>query len=92
MRLQKLNRNYNGYHYFTHRVECYGDLDTRVRRWIQLRNWLWGRFGPSAEQNLARAEYFGGSQPKWSWDSDKSSIYLRDEALTEFLLVQERFR
>ena len=92
MRLQKLNRNYNGYHNFSHRVEFYGPVGTRIHQWIQIRNWLWGRFGPSAEQALARADNFGGTQPKWSWDSEKSAIYLRDEALTEFLLVQDRFR
>ncbi len=92
MRLQKLTRSYNGYHHFSHRVECYGPQEVRIRQWIQLRNWLWGRFGPSAEQALARAENFDGQQPKWAWDSEKSAIYLRDEALTEFLLIQERWQ
>ena len=92
MRLQKLNRNYNGYHYFSHRVEFYGPVETRVKQWIGLRNWLWGRFGPSAEQALARADNFDGQQPKWAWDGEKSAIYLKDEALTEFLLVQDRWR
>ena len=52
--LVKLNRNYNGYGYFTHRVEFhgYGEQGRRhmQQQWIRLRNWLWGRFGPSAEQ------------------------------------------
>lgn len=95
MHLAKLNRNYHGYGHFTHRVEflAYGESAKRraQQQWIGLRNWLWGRFGPSAEQQLARAEFFAGQQPKWAWDSDKSAIYLRDEVLTEFLLIKERF-
>jgi hypothetical protein len=92
MHLQKLNRNYNGYHYFTHRVEFLGQPEIRIRQWISLRNWLWGRFGPSAEQNLARADNFDGTQPKWAWDSEKSAIYLKEEALTEFILIKERWQ
>ena len=92
MRLVKLNRNYNGHGFFTHRVEIYGAQEHRIRQWIELRNWLWGRFGPSAEQALARSIFFGGEQPKWAWDSEKSSIYLRDEALTEFILIQDRWQ
>lgn len=94
--LVKLNRNYNGYGYFTHRVEFhgYGEQGRRhmQQQWIRLRNWLWGRFGPSAEQALARPEFFGNTQPKWAWDADKASIYLRDEALTEFLLMKDKYQ
>jgi hypothetical protein len=92
MHLAKLTRNYNGYGFFTHRVEIYGSSAIRVKQWIQLRNWLWGRFGPSAEQALARPDNFEGIQPMWAWDSEKSAIYLRDEALTEFLLIKDRWQ
>ncbi len=89
MRVVKLNRNYNGYGHFSHRVEFYGSQDNKIRRWIQVRNWLWSQFGPSAEQSLARAVYFNGVQPSWAWDSEKSSIYLKDEAYTMFQLKKE---
>ena len=86
----KLNRNYNGYGVFTHRVEFWGGHQgARVKQWIRIRNWLWSQFGPSAEQFLARPDNFDGEQPKWAWDSDKSSIYLRDEALVMFQLRKE---
>ncbi len=89
MNVVKLNRNYNGYGFFSHRVEFYGSQEYRIRRWIRVRNWLWQNFGPSAEQAFARAEYFDGEQPKWAWDSDKSSIYLKEEALVLFQLRKE---
>lgn len=89
MRVAKLNRTYNGYGYFTHRVEFHGRGSDRVRQWIRVRNWLWSQFGPSAEQNLARPDYFDGEQPLWAWDSEKSAIYLRDQALHLFLLKKE---
>ncbi len=88
MRLVKLTRQYNGYGYFTHRVEFIGRGD-RVKQWIRVRNWLWSQFGPSAEQNLARAEHFDGVQPKWAWDAEKSAIYLVEEAYTMFALRKE---
>lgn len=90
MRVVKLNRNYSGYGYFTHRVEFYGrDRETKLRQWVCVRNWLWAQFGPSAEQSLARKEFFGGEQPQWAWDSEKSAIYLRDDAMMMFTLKKE---
>ena len=89
MRVARLNRTYNGYGYFTHRVEFHGQVSNRVRQWIRVRNWLWSQFGPSAEQSLARPDYFEGQQPLWAWDSEKSAIYLRDQALHMFLLKKE---
>ncbi len=90
MRVVKLTRNYNGHGYFTHRVEFYGgNRETRLRQWIRIRNWLWAQFGPSAEQGLARAMFFDGVQPQWAWDSEKSAIYLKDEAFTMFQLKKE---
>lgn len=91
MTLVKLNRNYKGYGVFTHRVEFYGSRDHRVRQWIGVRNWLWQNFGPSAEQELARPEFFDGAQPKWAWDTEKSSVYLREEALMMFNLTKDRW-
>ena len=87
MRIVKLTRQYNGYGHFTHRVEFRGS--DRIPQWIRVRNWLWTQFGPSAEQALARADYFDGEQPKWAWDTDKAAIYLKEEALVLFRLRKE---
>ena len=87
MYVVKLTRQYNGYGYFSHRIEFRGQ--NRVFQWIRVRNWLWTQFGASAEQGLARADYFDGVQPKWAWDTDKSAIYLREEAYTMFTLRKE---
>ncbi len=87
MRVVKLTRQYNGYGYFTHRIEFYGSM--HIKQWIRVRNWLWSQFGPSAEQNLARADNFDGEKPKWAWDTDKSAIYLEQEAFTMFTLRKE---
>jgi len=90
VRIVKLTRNYNGYGVFTHRVEFQGGpRQNRVQQWISVRNWLWSQFGPSAEQSLSRPELFGGVQPQWAWDSEKSAIYLRDQALVMFQLKKE---
>jgi hypothetical protein len=87
MTVVKLTRQYNGYGYFTHRVEFRGA--NKVPQWIRVRNWLWSQFGPSAEQTLARAVHFDGEQPKWAWDTDKAAIYLKEESYTMFQLKKE---
>ncbi len=87
MKVVKLTRQYNGYGYFSHRVEFWGS--NRVLQWIRVRNWLWAQFGPSAEQCLARADHFDGEKPKWAWDTEKSAIYLEQEAFTMFQLRKE---
>jgi len=94
MKVVKLNRNYNGYGFFSHRVEFIGGRSSQdrimiIRQWINARNWLWTQFGPSGEQALARADNFNGVQPKWAWDSEKSALYLKDEAYTAFVLKKE---
>lgn len=89
MRVVKLTRQYNGWQYFSHRIEFKGNSDRRIRQWVRVRNWLWNQFGPSAEQALARADYFDGIQPKWAWDSEKSAVYLDQEAYTMFILKKE---
>lgn len=38
---------------------------------------------------MARPDFFDGVQPKWAWDADKSSIYLREDTLSLFLLKKE---
>lgn len=92
MNVVKLDRRYDGHDRFTHRVEFCGPYDTRVRQWIESRNWLWQQFGASAELFCARADYFNDRQPVWAWDAEKSSIYLKDEALAMFMLAFERWQ
>ena len=96
MWLQKLDRRFHGYGRFTHRIQFLGygeqaQLQAQ-KNWVECRNWLWGRYGPSAEQCLAREHNFNGSQPIWAWDSDKSAIYLKDEAVVEMALMEGRWQ
>lgn len=96
MQLTKLDRRFDGNDRFSHRVQFLSySAATRVhtqQTWIKVRNWLWTQFGPSAELGLARPYNFQGQQPKWAWDSDKSAIYLKDEALAMFLLKWESWK
>lgn len=92
MKIVKLNRNYNGYGKFTHRVEFWDNSakrEYRIRQYLRIREWLWERFGPSGEQQLAGTHNFNGTEPKWAWCSDKFVVYLKDEALTTFMLKKE---
>lgn len=90
MHVVKLDRRYDGHDRFTHRVEFFGGLHpVRIKQWVKARNWLWSQFGPSGELFCARPENFDGQQPVWAWDADKSSIYLKQEAYTMFMLRKE---
>lgn len=93
MTVVKLDKRYDGHERFSHRVEFTGYAGqgrvTRVKQWVRARNWLWTQFGPSAELFAARPEFFEGQQPNWSWDADKSSIYLSKESYTMFMLRKE---
>ena len=92
LKLQRLDRRYDGNDRFTHRIEfkmLNRDRQGMLTAWIRSRIWLWNNYGPSAELFLARADYFDGEQPKWAWDSNKSAIYLREDALQMFLLKKE---
>lgn len=92
MTVKKLDRRYDGHQFFSHRVEFHGhprDRTVYLRQWIRARNWLWSQFGPSSEQFCARSDFHNGQQPKWAWDSEKSSIYLSQEAYTMFMLKKE---
>lgn len=90
MQIKKLDRRHTGFERFSHRVEFFGRGEEQ-RQWIKTRNWLWQQFGPSAELHLARDAYFG-EQPKWAWDTDKSAIYLVDQAYTMFVLKWEAWQ
>lgn len=92
MDVVKMDRRYDGHDRYTHRIEFrgYGPSNrvTTIKQWVKARNWLWTQFGPSGELFCARPEYFG-EQPVWAWDSEKSSIYLKEEAYTLFMLKKE---
>lgn len=90
MNVVKLDRRYDGYGRFSHRVEFYGrNAQVRIKQWVKARNWLWKQFGPSAELIAAHDWAFDGVQPVWAWDAEKSSLYLSQEAYTLFMLKKE---
>lgn len=90
MNVVKLDKRYDGWDRFTHRVEFLSrDRVKNQKQWIKARNWLWTQFGPSAELDLARRQNFEGVQPVWAWDANKSSIYVTQEAYTMFMLRKE---
>lgn len=94
MTVVKLDGRYEGHDRFSHRVEFSGGFSAearviKIKQWLRARNWLWQQFGPSGEVTFARAQFFDGTQPVWAWCSDKSSIYLRKEAYTMFMLRKE---
>ena len=90
-KLVKLDARYNGHHQFTHKVVFDGAGFTRRKNFIAAVHWLYKQFGPSIEQSLV---YCMDVEPLWAYESDQgynTNIFLKGAALTQFLLVKERF-
>jgi hypothetical protein len=84
----------NGCDRFSHRAIFKGrDIHVVAGGFVKARTWLWSTFGPSAELAVARTPYFNDT-PIYAWINDDNAtvIYLRDEALTQFLLKVESFQ
>lgn len=93
LRVQKLDKRMNGHDRFTHRVIFVGRDVVRYQTALtKARNYLWAAFGPSGELEIARPPFFAET-PLYAWlnDDKNAAIYLRDEALTQFLLKMESF-
>lgn len=58
---------------------------------VNIRNWLWETFGPSAEFNILSSVYGRDKLPAWSFVVDKSNrhIILGPEAYMLFCLNKE---
>ena len=62
-----------------------------MRRFCEIRNYLWDMFGPSAEQKFINHI---SPTPKGAWKVDEYSvvIYLNEEAYTTFVLMQAHWQ
>lgn len=91
--LVKLDKRMNGYGHFTHRVDItgsYRDTDIVI---YNTRKWLWNTFGPGSEFRMVGWLGRNNIAPiEWAWDTEHSNcrIYLKDQALTQFLLMKTR--
>jgi len=96
MRVIKLDRRYNGFGVWTHRTDFGGAYGAEARQKARLNFWeqrsfLTTQFGPGAfvweAGTLTQA---GREVPKWGFD-EAGNIFLKDEALTTFLLTEGRW-
>jgi hypothetical protein len=96
MNVIKLDRRYNGYGVWSHRTDFPGTygadarVKARVRFW-EIRCFLTHQFGPGCfvwESGTLKAT--GRAVPVWGFD-EAGNIFLRDEALTTFLLTEGRW-
>jgi hypothetical protein len=104
IKIQKLDRRYDGFGMFSHRAHFVSlsrggsDRKQDLLRYVECRNQLWDRWGPGIENSmfwLYRDSDFGTvdpNRPRWAWSDKDLVIYLRDEALTEFMLSYERWQ
>lgn len=92
----KLDRRYNGYGVWTHRTD-YGSAYGAVaylkaqERFYEQRSFLTTQFGAGCfEGETSMLKETGRTVPLWGFDS-YGRIFLRDEALTTFLLTEGRW-
>lgn len=97
--LVKLDKRMNGYGLFTHRVDITGSYRNTVQYrdtdivLYNTRKWLWNTFGPGCEySSVSRLIRHNVTDIQWAWDTEHSNcrIYLKDQALTQFLLMKTR--
>ena len=91
LKISKLDKRHTGNQWFTHRVAFIGQYPGKAINLCRAREWLWETFGPSRE--VRSIGYLKNEIPQWSWETDHSyfRIYLTDQALTQFLLLKEKF-
>jgi hypothetical protein len=95
MKIVKLDRRYNGFGDWTHRTdEHYYGPEARNRArlaFYEKRCFLTTQFGPGCfvwEAGTLRAN--NRQLPNWAFD-EAGNIFLRDDALTTFLLTEGRW-
>lgn len=82
----------NGHGRFTHKICFEGPNDRTYPAYIESRNYLWSQFGPSCELD---ATYYIDKDAEllWAWQCDDhvTVIYLKDKALTQYMLVMDKY-
>lgn len=90
--LIKLDKRHNGHSRFSHMIEIGAYNPEAAQSWLRAREYCWSTFGPSCELEWALPYYFG-SQPLWAYSKEENRcrIYLTEQALTQFLMVKDRW-
>ena len=97
MPIIKLDRRYNGHGVWTHRTNYPGAYGSEARslarlRFFEQRSFLTTQFGPGCFVWEARTlEAHNRQVPVWGFD-EAGNIFLKDEALTTFILTEERWK
>lgn len=83
-KITKLDRRYNGYAFYQYMIEPFTrDSAEGPLQFIDVRNWCWATYGPSAELGWTYRD------TAWAWDTEynRKRIYLKSKAeLTLFAL------
>lgn len=73
-KIKKLDKRMGGSGYFAYKAELNGYAALRLKRSIEVRQWCWETFGPSAELS----EYVCGDQnASWCWETTHKNYTVR---------------
>lgn len=93
IKLQPLDRRMTAHDLFSHRLSFHGHNVLGIIKMAEVRDWLWDTYGPSSEVDYVRETH---PDQIWSWEVSPTTdrpprIYIKGPALTQYLLIKERF-
>jgi hypothetical protein len=96
MSLVKLDRRYNGHQHWTHKWERYGygvvERTQIILNFVDMREYLTRLNGSGCfEFEASWLKRSGRAVPEWGFN-EQGNIFLRDSALVNFRLAEERWR
>jgi hypothetical protein len=94
LRLVKLTAKHALHYEFSHRIETwYAATYTQQRLYYEMFKYFTEKFGPGFDKRLSRINAHCESTPWGFWIDDQNYcyLYLRDAALTAYLLDRERW-
>lgn len=82
MKTGKLDKRHTGHSRFKYFASF---SYTNIHKFVEVRNWCWENWGPSAELDIQ-----GLQDQKWSWihDSYNTRIYLASDAEYQWFLLK----
>lgn len=85
MKLKKLDRRMNGFGNFTHFVDF---RKAERKQFLEIRNWCWEQWGPSAE--LEHWDKIEDGNPAWAWDNREYDmrIYLAEQQQVSWYILR----
>lgn len=95
VKIQKLDKRFDGHAYFKYRATLLGPLDERMVTFAEFRSWMIDTYGKSNELDLhidlTVKGISGIVNDKWAWKYDTSYgmyIYIKDDEILPWITLR----